>query len=210
MPRATAQDIDNDVEREFNVTEYDKETTDTEESSNDSGLDNTDTSNTANATVDPDIAALHAMSDDDQLWYFIDDVVPTDTKDTEVIICEDGITDSGFPMLTLGAKSMEIFEEIANIPNHAVGMYPNMVKYFSDIIRLYNDVVRQDINPYWAAEAIQPATPQIVQMLIGIQTGGCRGFLSRTPKKNSVPFRLYYGDNSHKHDFVGIVYLYVV
>lgn len=159
-------------------------------------------------TSDPDLDALHAMSDDDQLWFFIDDVVPTTNKDTEVIICEDGVSPQGVPMLTLAPHSMEIFEEIANIPNHAASMYPNMVKYFSDIIRLYNTVVRQDINPYWSTEIMEPSSPTAIQILIGIQSG-YKGYLSLTPKQNSIPVRLHYGDNSHKHDFVGIVYLYI-
>lgn len=166
------------------------------------------TTTTQVSASDPDLDNLHAMSDDDQLWFFIDDVVPTDGKDTEVIICEDGVSDCGIPLMTLAPKSMEIFEEIANIPNHAASMYPNMVKYFTDIIRLYNDVVRQDVNPYWSTEIIDSTSQLSLQLLLAIQTGGCRGFLSRNPKQNSIPVRLHYGDNSHKHDFVGIVYLY--
>ena len=165
-------------------------------------------SNTASAT-DPDIAKLHSLSEQEQLWFFIDDVVPTPQKDTEVTIIENGITDTGFPLLTLAPKSMEIFEEIANIPAQAAKNYPKMVKYFNDIKHLYDNIVRQDINPYWSTEVLEPATPASIQMLLGIHQNALQGFLSLTPKPNSIPFRLMFGEESHKHDFVGIVYLYV-
>lgn len=191
-------------------TEHKKEPVkETKNSTNTTTTTTTPSSTQPATSSDPDLDALHAMSEEDQLWFFIDDVVPTDTKDTEVIVCEDGITENGMPMMTLAPKSMEIFEEIANVPNHAASMYPNMTKYFADIIRLYNTVVRADVNPYWSTELIEPANQLTVQILIAIQIGGCRGFLSKTPKQNSVPVRLIYGDSSHKHDFVGIVYLYV-
>ena len=166
------------------------------------------TAQTATA-VDPDVAKLRSLPQQEQLWFFIDDVVPTDKTDTEVTIIENGVTDPGFPMLTLAPKSLEIFEEIANTPQDAAQYYPTMVKYFADIKRLYDIIIRQDINPYWSTELVQPATPMTIQMLLGIQQGACRGFLSLEPKPDSIPFRLMFGELSHKHDFVGIVYLYV-
>lgn len=159
--------------------------------------------------IDPDVAKLRSLSQQEQLWFFIDDVVPTATSDTEVTIIENGVTDTGFPMLTLAPKSLEIFEEIANTPQDAAQYYPTMVKYFADIKRLYDVIIRQDINPYWSTELVQPATPMTIQMLLGIQQGACQGFLSLEPKPDSIPFRLMFGELSHKHDFVGIVYLYV-
>lgn len=167
------------------------------------------TSSNTTSTIDPDIAKLHSLSEQEQLWFFIDDVVPTPQKDTEVTIIENGMTDTGFPLLTLAPKSMEIFEEIANIPAQAAKNYPKMVKYFNDIKHLYDDIVRQDINPYWSTEVLEPATPASIQMLLGIHQNALQGFLSLTPKPNSIPFRLVFGEESHKHDFVGIVYLYV-
>lgn len=106
------------------------------------------TSSNTTSAIDTDIAKLHSLSEQEQLWFFIDDVVPTPQKDTEVTIIENGMTDTGFPLLTLAPKSMEIFEEIANIPTQAAKNYPKMVKYFNDIKHLYDDIVRQDINPY--------------------------------------------------------------
>lgn len=182
-------------------------TSDTKEK-DDVTLSSATSSNTA-STVDPDIAKLHSLSEQEQLWFFIDDVVPTPQKDTEVTIIENGMTDTGFPLLTLAPKSMEIFEEIANIPAQAAKNYPKMVKYFNDIKHLYDDIVRQDINPYWSTEVLEPATPASIQMLLGIHQNALQGFLSLTPKPNSIPFRLMFGEESHKHDFVGIVYLYV-
>lgn len=167
------------------------------------------TSTSTAPTVDPDIVKLHSLSEQEQLWFFIDDVVPTPQKDTEVTIIENGITDTGFPLLTLAPKSMEIFEEIANLPAQAAKSYPKMVKYFNDIKHLYDNVVRQDINPYWSTEVLEPATPTSIQMLLGIHQNALQGFLSLTPKPNSIPFRLMFGEESHKHDFVGIAYLYV-
>lgn len=166
----------------------------------------------ANQAIDQDVLDLRKLPPEDQLWFFLDDVVPTDTRDAEIVTWEDDIDPNGTTHISLTAKSIEIFEEIANIPNHAVSKYPDMVKYFPDIIRLYNTVVKENVNPYWEANMVHPINPMAIGMLLGLQNGQLRGFLTRKPKPNAhnIPIWLTYGDESHKHDFVGMVYLYCV
>ena len=164
---------------------------------------------TASASgIDPEVAALRAKPLDEQLWFFIDDVIPTAKADTEVILCETGVVKNNMPEFTLVPKSMEIFEEISNMPNHAASSYPHMVKYFQDILHLYNDYVRQDVNPYWECVPLSVPAPALLAIFVSLKQGN-QAFLSLQPRKGALPFRLIYGDSSHKHDFVGIVYLYV-
>lgn len=158
--------------------------------------------------IDPEVAALRAKPLDEQLWFFIDDVIPTAKADTEVILCETGVVKNNMPEFTLVPKSMEIFEEISNMPNHAASSYPHMVKYFQDILHLYNDYVRQDVNPYWECIPLSVPAPALLAIFVSLKQGN-QAFLSLQPRKGALPFRLIYGDSSHKHDFVGIVYLYV-
>lgn len=158
--------------------------------------------------IDPEVAALRAKPLDEQLWFFIDDVIPTAKADTEVILCETGVVKNNMPEFTLVPKSMEIFEEISNMPNHAASSYPHMVKYFQDILHLYNDYVRQDVNPYWECVPLSVPAPALLAIFVSLKQGN-QAFLSLQPRKGALPFRLIYGDSSHKHDFVGIVYLYV-
>lgn len=174
-------------------------------------VDNSDTQDaqTTSATgIDPEVAALRAKPLDEQLWFFIDDVIPTAKADTEVILCETGVVKNNMPEFTLVPKSMEIFEEISNMPNHAASSYPHMVKYFQDILHLYNDYVRQDVNPYWECVPLSVPAPALLAIFVSLKQGN-QAFLSLQPRKGALPFRLIYGDSSHKHDFVGIVYLYV-
>lgn len=187
------------------------QTTDSSESLDTSDTKDTlDTSNTPQTyMIDQDVLNLRAKPLDEQLWFFIDDVVPKQGEDTEVVLINEGMTGNGIPAFGFAPKSMEIFEEIANIPNHVATSYPSLVKYFADIIRLYNDYVKQDINPFWSIQPLQPNAPAFMNILLGMERFGHQGFLSLDPKPQSVPVRLIYGDISHKHDFVGIVYLYV-
>lgn len=175
---------------------------------NDNHQDTQDAQTTSASGIDPEVAALRAKPLDEQLWFFIDDVIPTAKADTEVILCETGIVKNNMPEFTLVPKSMEIFEEISNMPNHAASSYPHMVKYFQDILHLYNDYVRQDVNPYWECIPLSVPAPALLAIFVSLKQGN-QAFLSLQPRKGALPFRLIYGDSSHKHDFVGIVYLYV-
>lgn len=174
----------------------------------DNHQDTQDAQTTSASGIDPEVAALRAKPLDEQLWFFIDDVIPTAKADTEVILCETGIVKNNMPEFTLVPKSMEIFEEISNMPNHAASSYPHMVKYFQDILHLYNDYVRQDVNPYWECIPLSVPAPALLAIFVSLKQGN-QAFLSLQPRKGALPFRLIYGDSSHKHDFVGIVYLYV-
>lgn len=179
------------------------------DSHDDDNHQDTQDAQTASASgIDPEVAALRAKPLDEQLWFFIDDVIPTAKADTEVILCETGIVKNNMPEFTLVPKSMEIFEEISNMPNHAASSYPHMVKYFQDILHLYNDYVRQDVNPYWECVPLSVPAPALLAIFVSLKQGN-QAFLSLQPRKGALPFRLIYGDSSHKHDFVGIVYLYV-
>lgn len=179
------------------------------DSHDDDNHQDTQDAQTASASgVDPEVAALRAKPLDEQLWFFIDDVIPTAKADTEVILCETGVVKNNMPEFTLVPKSMEIFEEISNMPNHAASSYPHMVKYFQDILHLYNDYVRQDVNPYWECVPLSVPAPALLAIFVSLKQGN-QAFLSLQPRKGALPFRLIYGDSSHKHDFVGIVYLYV-
>lgn len=175
---------------------------------NDNHQDTQDAQTTSASGIDPEVAALRAKPLDEQLWFFIDDVIPTAKADTEVILCETGVVKNNMPEFTLVPKSMEIFEEISNMPNHAASSYPHMVKYFQDILHLYNDYVRQDVNPYWECIPLSVPAPALLAIFVSLKQGN-QAFLSLQPRKGALPFRLIYGDSSHKHDFVGIVYLYV-
>lgn len=174
----------------------------------DNHQDTQDAQTTSASGIDPEVAALRAKPLDEQLWFFIDDVIPTAKADTEVILCETGVVKNNMPEFTLVPKSMEIFEEISNMPNHAASSYPHMVKYFQDILHLYNDYVRQDVNPYWECIPLSVPAPALLAIFVSLKQGN-QAFLSLQPRKGALPFRLIYGDSSHKHDFVGIVYLYV-
>lgn len=174
----------------------------------DNHQDTQDAQTTSASGIDPEVAALRAKPLDEQLWFFIDDVIPTAKADTEVILCETGVVKNNMPEFTLVPKSMEIFEEISNMPNHAASSYPHMVKYFQDILHLYNDYVRQDVNPYWECVPLSVPAPALLAIFVSLKQGN-QAFLSLQPRKGALPFRLIYGDSSHKHDFVGIVYLYV-
>lgn len=179
------------------------------DSHDDDNHQDTQDAQTASASgIDPEVAALRAKPLDEQLWFFIDDVIPTAKADTEVILCETGVVKNNMPEFTLVPKSMEIFEEISNMPNHAASSYPHMVKYFQDILHLYNDYVRQDVNPYWECVPLSVPAPALLAIFVSLKQGN-QAFLSLQPRKGALPFRLIYGDSSHKHDFVGIVYLYV-
>ncbi len=179
------------------------------DSHDDDNHQDTQDAQTASASgIDPEVAALRAKPLDEQLWFFIDDVIPTAKADTEVILCETGVVKNNMPEFTLIPKSMEIFEEISNMPNHAASSYPHMVKYFQDILHLYNDYVRQDVNPYWECVPLSVPAPALLAIFVSLKQGN-QAFLSLQPRKGALPFRLIYGDSSHKHDFVGIVYLYV-
>lgn len=175
---------------------------------NDNHQDTQDAQTASASGIDPEVAALRAKPLDEQLWFFIDDVIPTAKADTEVILCETGVVKNNMPEFTLVPKSMEIFEEISNMPNHAASSYPHMVKYFQDILHLYNDYVRQDVNPYWECVPLSVPAPALLAIFVSLKQGN-QAFLSLQPRKGALPFRLIYGDSSHKHDFVGIVYLYV-
>lgn len=176
---------------------------------NDPNQTNKDASTTSsNAGLDPEVAALRQKPLDEQLWFFIDDVIPTDTHDTELVLCETGLIKNGIPEFQLIPKSIEIFEEIGNIPNHVAPSYPHMVKYFPDILNLYNNYVKQDINPYWECVPLGIPAPAMVHLFLALKSGH-QAFISQKPKQGSLPFRLIYGDLSHKHDFVGVVYLYI-
>lgn len=174
----------------------------------DNHQDTQDAQKASASGIDPEVAALRAKPLDEQLWFFIDDVIPTAKADTEVILCETGVVKNNMPEFTLVPKSMEIFEEISNMPNHAASSYPHMVKYFQDILHLYNDYVRQDVNPYWECVPLSVPAPALLAIFVSLKQGN-QAFLSLQPRKGALPFRLIYGDSSHKHDFVGIVYLYV-
>lgn len=190
-----------DVTSDVNIADVD--------SHDDDNHQDTQDAQTASASgIDPEVAALRAKPLDEQLWFFIDDVIPTAKADTEVILCETGIVKNNMPEFTLVPKSMEIFEEISNMPNHAASSYPHMVKYFQDILHLYNDYVRQDVNPYWECIPLSVPAPALLAIFVSLKQGN-QAFLSLQPRKGALPFRLIYGDSSHKHDFVGIVYLYV-
>lgn len=179
------------------------------DSHDDDNHQDTQDAQTASASgIDPEVDALRAKPLDEQLWFFIDDVIPTAKADTEVILCETGVVKNNMPEFTLVPKSMEIFEEISNMPNHAASSYPHMVKYFQDILHLYNDYVRQDVNPYWECVPLSVPAPALLAIFVSLKQGN-QAFLSLQPRKGALPFRLIYGDSSHKHDFVGIVYLYV-
>ena len=179
------------------------------DSHDDDNHQDTQDAQTASASgIDPEVAALRAKPLDEQLWFFIDDVIPTAKADTEVILCETGVVKNNMPEFTLVPKSMEIFEEISNMPNHAASSYPHMVKYFQDILHLYNDYVRQDVNPYWECVPLSVPAPALLAIFVSLKQGN-QAFLSLQPRKGALPFRLIYGDSSHKHDFVSIVYLYV-
>lgn len=175
---------------------------------NNNNSDDQDAQTTSASGIDPEVAALRAKPLDEQLWFFIDDVIPTAKADTEVILCETGVVKNNMPEFTLVPKSMEIFEEISNMPNHAASSYPHMVKYFQDILHLYNDYVRQDVNPYWECVPLSVPAPALLAIFVSLKQGH-QAFLSLQPRKGALPFRLIYGDSSHKHDFVGLVYLYV-
>lgn len=164
--------------------------------------------NQAYPTTDPDVLALRNMSHDDQLYFFLDDIVPSATKDSRVIIADDIESEnSNIPFIAI-PQSIEIFEQIANMPNHAASMYPDMTKYFYDIIWLYNNVYSNKNNPYWSLTPVYNVPMQATQNFIAARMGKIKAFISLDTKKNSIPYRLIYGDNSHKHDFVGVVYLY--
>lgn len=190
-----------DVTSDVNIADVDSH-------DDDNHQDTQDAQTASTSGIDPEVAALRAKPLDEQLWFFIDDVIPTAKADTEVILCETGVVKNNMPEFTLVPKSMEIFEEISNMPNHAASSYPHMVKYFQDILHLYNDYVRQDVNPYWECVPLSVPAPALLAIFVSLKQGN-QAFLSLQPRKGALPFRLIYGDSSHKHDFVGIVYLYV-
>lgn len=164
--------------------------------------------NQAYPSTDPDVLSLRNMSHDDQLYFFLDDIVPSTTKDSRVIIADDIESEnSNIPFIAI-PQSIEIFEQIANMPNHAASMYPDMTKYFYDIIWLYNNVYSNKNNPYWSLTPVYNVPMQATQNFIAARMEKIKAFISLDAKKNSIPYRLIYGDNSHKHDFVGVVYLY--
>ena len=208
--KKTATNKENNQDKE--ILKEIQEQTDMEQSSaaTDASNDMTDDAPVSVTPIDPDITALRNLPEDEQLWFFIDDIVPRPGKDTEVIVIEDGPTDEGIPCFTLYPQSLNILDEIANVTDDVKGTYSELVKYFPDIIRLYHTFIKPDISPYWAVELLEPATPSALQTLMSIQLAGLKGYLSLTAKPDATPCRLLYGDESHKHDFVGIVYLYAV
>lgn len=166
--------------------------------------------NLQHPTTDPDVIKLRSLPPAERLYYFLDDIVPKKDNDSSVIVTHSDPSDrNGFPF-TIIPKSIEIFEQIANMPNHAAPMYPNMTKYFDDILWLYQTEYYAHINPYWSFTPIGSiprfATPNFMAACAGTR----KAFISIEPKKNSIPYRLCYGDDRHQNDFVGIVYLYFI
>ena len=164
-----------------------------------------DNNNTTNTTLAPD--ELQKLPLQQQLWYFIDDVIPTDDKSTEVVCYDMGFNENEQTILTeLFPKSMEIFDEISYAPAHAQSKYPDMVPYFPIIQTLDNTFVSRNINPIWEATPMGIPQPVLTSIFLSNRNGQ-KLYLHRNPVQGGLPFRLIYGDFSHEHDFVGIVYL---
>ena len=166
--------------------------------------------NLQHPTTDPDVIKLRSLPPAERLYYFLDDIVPKKDNDSSVIVTNSDPNERNGFEFTIIPKSIEIFEQIANMPNHAALMYPNMVKYFDDILWLYQNEYYARHNPYWSFTPIGSipilATPNFMAAYAGTR----KAFISIEPKKNSIPYRLCYGDNRHQNDFVGIVYLYFI
>lgn len=160
-------------------------------------------------TTDKDLLTLKQLPKDEWLWYFIDDVIPTPQKDTEILLTDQGTDDNGMPMFTMIPKSLEILEMVRNAPNHAAHYYPGIVKFFPIIQDLYNNVIIDEINPYWAAAPIHPPDFNTLHTIFTMFVTGKHAYLSLTPTSDSIPCRLIYGDLSHKHDYVGIVHMHL-
>lgn len=166
--------------------------------------------NIQHPTTDPDVIALRALSPAERLYYFLDDIVPKKDNDSAVIVTNCDPDDNHGFGFTLIPNSVEIFEQIANMPNHAASMYPDMTKYFDDIIWLYNHEYSADNNPCWYFRPLNVIPLSATANFIAAHAGKLKTFISLEPKKNSIPYRLCYGDNRHENDFVGIVYLYFI
>ena len=166
--------------------------------------------NIQHPTTDPDVLALRALSPAERLYYFLDDIVPKKDNDSAVIVTNCDPDDNHGFGFTLIPNSVEIFEQIANMPNHAASMYPDMTKYFDDIIWLYNHEYNADNNPCWYFRPLNVIPLSATANFIAAHAGKLKTFISLEPKKNSIPYRLCYGDNRHENDFVGIVYLYFI
>ena len=166
--------------------------------------------NIQHPTTDHDVIALRALSPAERLYYFLDDIVPKKDNDSAVIVTNCDPDDNHGFGFTLIPNSVEIFEQIANMPNHAASMYPDMTKYFDDIIWLYNHEYSADNNPCWYFRPLNVIPLSATANFIAAHAGKLKTFISLEPKKNSIPYRLCYGDNRHENDFVGIVYLYFI
>ena len=166
--------------------------------------------NIQHPTTDPDVLALRALSPAERLYYFLDDIVPKKDNDSAVIVTNCDLDDNHGFGFTLIPNSVEIFEQIANMPNHAASMYPDMTKYFDDIIWLYNHEYSADNNPCWYFKPLTVIPLSATANFIAAHAGKLKTFVSLEPKQNSIPYRLCYGDNRHQNDFVGIVYLYFI
>lgn len=160
----------------------------------------------ASSGQDPDVTALHALNEQDQMWYFLDDLVPNDKTDTEVLISTSGMCDSGLGNFMITPNSIEIFEQIANMPHHVSQRYPEMVKFFPDIIRLYKDLYQEDMNPYWDIQPLANISMSMIPYFTEVMQHKLKAYLTRKTNQG-IPYRLIYGDDSHKHDYVGVVYL---
>lgn len=164
--------------------------------------------NIAHPTTDPDVINLRSKTPIEQLYFFLDDIVPKQNQDSSVLIMKKQMDNSNEIEFAPIPDSIEIFEQIANMPNHAAKMYPNMIKYFHDIIWLYNNVYSPKNNPYWEFKPLFEIPMETIPNFILAHEGKIKTFISLESKENSIPFRLFYGDSSHKNDFVGVVYIY--
>ena len=183
-----------------------------DDDTDDDGIDPSDVYdiNIQHPTTDPDVLALRALSPAERLYYFLDDIVPKKDNDSAVIVTNCDPDDNHGFGFTLIPNSVEIFEQISNMPNHAASMYPDMTKYFDDIIWLYNHEYSPNNNPYWDFKPLTVIPLSATANFIAAHAGKLKTFISLEPKQNSIPYRLCYGDNRHQNDFVGIVYLYFI
>ena len=214
----TMKDNINDLLNQKNSSEDNKPLKEPSEAADETSVETDTTTDSATSTKnqnnpfniqDKDLLALQQLPQDEWLWYFIDDVVPTPQKDTEILLSDQGVDDDGMPVFTMIPKSLEILDMINDAPAHAAQYYPEIVKFFPIIQNLHKNVIVDGINPYWAAAPINPPDFNTIQTIFTMFLTGRHAYLSLIPKPNSIPCRLIYGDSSHKHDYVGIVFMHL-
>lgn len=154
-----------------------------------------------------DYNIFQTMSPAEKACALLDDIIPTDTTDTQVIV---RVNATNPKIINIMPQSLLVLNAIANDPSLIATTYPELDQFADDIFDLYDTHVidTEGYCPHWQISAHDPNDKRLIQLMTNICNNNGVAYLSRTQKPDSVFFWLYAGMPDHQKDYVGPVYLY--